>query len=275
MPNGRHGRVVGSAAVPGIARIIASGDERLCQAGRCRHSWTLSDCLTMLLRRRRWMPLEWGRRYVMVEPTHFRVDYVINPFMDPARPARPRPGHGASGATWSPPSRRLGGIVEVVPQRADAPDMVYAMNLGLAVVRPDGTAARTWCSHMRYPERRMETASAQQWFADRGSTTSYVGRDGVGAHLEAGDAFAFGDALVVGHGPRTEELALKHLRRRPGRAGARPADHPPRDVPPRPGLLPPRRPPRDGLPRRARRRLGRRAARRWCPSRWCSPRRRR
>ena len=38
---------------------------------------------------------------------------------------------------------------------------------------------------------------------------SYVGRDGVGAHLEAGDAFAWGDALVVGFGPRTEELGLK------------------------------------------------------------------
>ena len=66
-------------------------------------------------------------------------------------------------------------------------------------------------SHMRYPQRRMETESAQPWFAERGFATSYVGRDGVGAHLEAGDAFAFGDALVVGYGPRTEELALKHL----------------------------------------------------------------
>ena len=66
-------------------------------------------------------------------------------------------------------------------------------------------------SHMRYPQRRMETDSAQPWFAEHGFTTSYVGRDGVGAHLEAGDAFAFGDALVVGYGPRTEELALKHL----------------------------------------------------------------
>jgi N-dimethylarginine dimethylaminohydrolase len=57
----------------------------------------------------------------------------------------------------------------------------------------------------------METSSAQAWFADQGWSTSYVGRDGVGAHVEAGDAFAFGDALVVGYGPRTEELALKHL----------------------------------------------------------------
>ena len=57
----------------------------------------------------------------------------------------------------------------------------------------------------------METATAQPWFAEHGFATSYVGRDGVGAHFEAGDAFAFGDALVVGYGPRTEELALKHL----------------------------------------------------------------
>jgi N-dimethylarginine dimethylaminohydrolase len=53
--------------------------------------------------------------------------------------------------------------------------------------------------------------SSAPWFAQAGHALTYVGRDGIGAHLEAGDAFAFGDALVVGHGPRTEELALKHL----------------------------------------------------------------
>ena len=64
---------------------------------------------------------------------------------------------------------------------------------------------------MRYAERRMETLTAQPWFEGSGRSTSYVGRDGVGAHLEAGDVFAWGDALVVGYGPRTEHLALKHL----------------------------------------------------------------
>ena len=155
------------------------------------------------------MELSWGRRYVMVEPTHFRVDYVINPFMDPAD----QPDPELAMAQWRElvaTIERLGGTVEVLPQRADAPDMVYAMNLGLGLVREDGTE-HVVLSHMRYAERRMETGSAQPWFAERGFTTSYVGRDGVGAHLEAGDAFAFGDALVVGYGPRTEELALKHL----------------------------------------------------------------
>ena len=153
--------------------------------------------------------LDWGRQYVMVRPDHFRVDYRINPFMDLAV----QPDQAKAREQWDTlvdTIRSLGGDVDVVAQREDAPDMVFAMNLGLGLVRPDGRS-HVVMSHMRHPQRRMETASAQPWFAGRGFTTSYVGREGVGAHFEAGDAFAFGDALVVGYGPRTEELALKHL----------------------------------------------------------------
>ncbi|MCD4523902.1 dimethylarginine dimethylaminohydrolase family protein [Nocardioides sp. cx-173] len=153
--------------------------------------------------------LAWGSHYAVVEPTHFRIDYAINPFMDPdvqPDPARASDQWAALVGTL----RGLGARIDVLPQREDAPDMVYAMNLGLALLRTAGDP-HVVMSHMRYPQRRMETGSAQQWFAGRGWTTSYVGREGVGAHLEAGDAFAFGDALVVGFGPRTEELALKHL----------------------------------------------------------------
>lgn len=154
-------------------------------------------------------PLAWGRHYVAVEPSHFRVEYAINPFMDPAVQPDPQ----VAMLQWHAMVRTLedlGARVDVLSQRADAPDMVYAMNLGLGLVRADGTP-HVVMSHMRFAERRMETQSAQPFFAERGWTTSYVGRDGVGAHLEAGDAFAFGDALVVGYGPRSEELALKHL----------------------------------------------------------------
>jgi N-dimethylarginine dimethylaminohydrolase len=152
--------------------------------------------------------LQWGRRYLMVRPDHFRVDYAINPFMDLAD----QPDPTRARAQWDglvAAIRAAGAEVEVLAQREDAPDMVYAMNLGLVVNQPEGE--RVVMSHMRYAERRMETATAQPWFAEHGFATSYVGRDGVGAHLEAGDVFAFGDALVAGYGPRTEELGLKHL----------------------------------------------------------------
>ncbi len=157
--------------------------------------------------------LHWGRHYVAVRPEHFRVDYVINPFMDPAD----QPDPGRTLAQWDhlvATLRDLGARVDVLDQRPDAPDMAYAMNLGLAVRRPragGGATPHVVLSHMRHAERRMETGTAAAWFVDQGYETAYVGRDGVGAHLEAGDVFAFGDALVAGYGPRTDELALKHL----------------------------------------------------------------
>lgn len=153
--------------------------------------------------------LAWGRRYLAVSPDHFRVEYVINPFMDPAvqpDPARTR-------AQWEAmlhALERAGAVVEVLPQLAEAPDMVYAMNLGLALERPDGSG-HVVLSHMRYAERRLETPAARGWFEAHGYDVASVGRDAVGPHLEAGDAFAWRGELVVGFGPRTEDLALKHL----------------------------------------------------------------
>ena len=153
--------------------------------------------------------LAWGHRYLMTEPNHFRVDYSINPFMhldDQPDPVRAREQWLALVSAVE----AAGGSVEVVAQLPEAPDMVYAMNLGLPLVQPDGSR-RVVLSHMRYPQRRMETPAADEWFAARGYERQRTGRDGVGAHFEAGDAFAFRGELVVGYGPRTEELALKHL----------------------------------------------------------------
>lgn len=152
--------------------------------------------------------LEWGRRYLMVRPDHFRIEYQINPFMDLQR--QPQPVRAQE--QWSrlvEAIRAAGGEVEVLAQRADSPDMVYAMNLGLVVERPQGRGAVL--SHMRYAERRNETASADEWFVDNGYTTSYLGQAGIGAHFEAGDAFPYAGRLLVGYWPRTERLALKHL----------------------------------------------------------------
>ena len=152
--------------------------------------------------------LQWGHRYLMVEPNHFRVDYAINPYMD----VHHQPDHVRAREQWLDVVHAIqaaGGEVEVLEQRPDSPDMVYAMNLGLVVNTED--QRHVVLSHMRYAERRNETLTAQRWFREQGFRRTYVGRDGVGAHLEAGDHFAFGDALVSGYGPRTEELALKHL----------------------------------------------------------------
>lgn len=152
--------------------------------------------------------LEWGRRYVMVRPDHFRVDYAINPYMDTGA----QPDHAVAMGQWQQLVARLetlGARVDVLEQRADAPDMVYAMNLGLALTT--GHGPDVVMSHMRYPERRVEADSARSWFESAGFAPLDVGRSGVGPCFEAGDAFPFDGSLVVGYGPRTDEQALKHL----------------------------------------------------------------
>ncbi|MGN6780099.1 MAG: dimethylarginine dimethylaminohydrolase family protein [Marmoricola sp.] len=154
--------------------------------------------------------LGWGRRYLMVSPDHFRVAYAINPFMDPAD----QPDPAATARQFEAIRAAIeaaGGQVDVLDQRQDSPDMVYAMNLGLFLADPDVASGQVVLSHMRYAERRRETLSADAWAAERGLRRRRIGRDGVGAHFEAGDAFAWRGDLLVGFGPRTDELALKHL----------------------------------------------------------------
>jgi len=152
--------------------------------------------------------LAWGRRYLMVPPEHFRVDYAINPFMDLADQPDPvcvRAEYDAIVAAV----RAAGGEVVQLAQRSDSPDMVYAMNLGFFVELGGGSGVVL--SHMRYPQRRLETASTDEWARSRGLCRWQFGKDGVGPHFEAGDAFAWRGELVVGHGFRTEELAVKNL----------------------------------------------------------------
>ena len=150
-------------------------------------------------------PLRWGRRYLMVRPDHFRIDYVINPYMSTAD----QPDPVLAMRQWETLRDTIvaaGGEVEVLEQRTDSPDMVYAMNLGLAE-----SSGRVMLSHMRYAARRQEGLSAEPWFAAHGFAVSRTGSGGVGPAFESGDAFPFGDALVVGFGPRTDADTVKHF----------------------------------------------------------------
>jgi N-dimethylarginine dimethylaminohydrolase len=150
-------------------------------------------------------PLGGGRRHLMVRPDHFRIDYVINPYMS----TQDQPDAELTMKQWDSLRQAIidaGGEVDVLAQCPDSPDMVYAMNLGLAT--SDG---RAMLSHMRFEPRRKESLTARDWFVGHGFELRRTGSDGVGPHFESGDAFAFGDSLVVGYGPRTDAEALKHL----------------------------------------------------------------
>lgn len=164
-------------------------------------------------------PLSWGRRYLMCRPEHFRVDYAINPWMDVDAPVDP----DVALAQWDTlvaTLRAAGAEVETIDQLASTPDMVYAMNYG--IVDGDHVAVTSF----RYAERRPEAAAAEVWFGEAGFRTTLVADAGAGA-FEAGDAFLYGDSLLVAAGPRTDVATHPVLARELGvRVATVPVVHP-------------------------------------------------
>ena len=157
-------------------------------------------------------PLAWGRHYAMVRPDHFRVDYRINPYMDLDRPAGRRAHHAAVARTGRGDRERRR------PGRRDRAAAGLARH-GLrdeprtgcspASTRP---GHRVVMSHMRYAERRREAETVAPLVRRR--RLRAVRTSGATASARTsrpGDAFPYAGRLVVGYGPRTEELALKHL----------------------------------------------------------------
>ena len=157
--------------------------------------------------------LAWGRHYVMVRagPLPGRLRRSTPSWTSPTSPTGA--ARWRSGTPWSRPSSGSAAPSTCSPQRADAPDMVYAMNLGLGARRAaDGGPAHVVLSHMRYAERRMETASAQPLVRRRTAAPRRTSVATASAPTSRpATCSPCGDALVAGYGPRTEELALKHL----------------------------------------------------------------
>ncbi|MQS17696.1 amidinotransferase [Streptomyces kaniharaensis] len=137
------------------------------------------------------------RRYLMCRPTHFTVDYAINPWMDPAQPT----DTALAVRQWERLYRlyrRLGHTVELIDPVPGLPDMVYAAN-GATVL--DG---RALVATFRYPERTAESAAYQAWFRARGyrevRRAGHV-NEGEGDHLVAGRR------VLAGTGFRTSRAA--------------------------------------------------------------------
>lgn len=153
-------------------------------------------------------PLAWGRRYLVCPPDHFRVDYTINPWMDPARPVD-RDRATRQWAELVATLRSLGATVEELPAQPSMPDMVFTANFGLV----DGDTFVP--ARMAHPERVDEPAYAADWLAARGWRVAALPSDVVFEGF--GDALPFGDALITGWAARSSRSASEALARLFGR----------------------------------------------------------
>ena len=136
------------------------------------------------------------RRYAMTAPTHFTVEYAINPWMDTATPV----DTARALAQWEDLRQTylsLGHTVDLVSPEPGLPDMVYAANGGL-VIGDTGIVAR-----FKHPERAAEADAYAAWMAAAGYTPRFT------RHLNEGqgDLLVIGSMILAGTGFRTDEAA--------------------------------------------------------------------
>ena len=153
---------------------------------------------------------------LMVDPSCFSVDYVINPHMqdDEGNPhvidrGAAIAGHAALRDVYS----ELGYEVHVIEAQPELPDMVFAANQSFPFTSADGELS-VILSSMAHPERRGEVELIEAFYSELGYRVHRL------AGLAPGDSFeGMGDVLwwpgrqllVAGHGYRTSASALTQV----------------------------------------------------------------
>ncbi|MDT0158182.1 N-dimethylarginine dimethylaminohydrolase [Microbacterium sp. ARD32] len=132
------------------------------------------------------------RRYLMCKPTHFTVDYKINPWMEPTTPT----DTAKAVAQWQKLHDlylELGHEVELIEPLPGYPDMVYTANGGFTI---DG---RAYVPEFFYEQRQGESPAFADWFRANGFDTVMPKEINEGE----GDFLLAGDVILAGTGFRS------------------------------------------------------------------------
>jgi N-dimethylarginine dimethylaminohydrolase len=143
------------------------------------------------------------KKVLVCRPSHFDVEYVINPYMQPYSV-----DHKKALNQWQKlveTIKSLDIMVEVIEQQAGVPDMVFATDQG--IVR-DGAIL---LANFRYTQRQKERVYYREWFREHGFRLRALSN---AFPFEGGDTLFFNDMLFVGTGFRAslascDELASK------------------------------------------------------------------
>lgn len=147
------------------------------------------------------------RRFLMCRPSHFAVEYAINPWMT----AGARVDTDLAVSQWEAlrdTYRALGHTVEELPALPGLPDMVFAAN-GAFVV--DGRAVGARFAH---PERAGEAPGHAAWLEAHGFGPVTPTVD---VHEGEGDLTVVGPWILAGTGFRTGRDAHAEIQERTGR----------------------------------------------------------
>jgi N-dimethylarginine dimethylaminohydrolase len=140
------------------------------------------------------------RRYLMCPPTHYTVQYEINPWMHPEVPTDTE----LAVRQWEElrdTYLRLGHEVDLIDPIPGLPDMVYAAN---GAVVGDGVV---YSAKFTYPQRQPEGPAYERWFAEAGFPTVTATEVNEGE----GDILTVGELVFAGTGFRTSHASHLEL----------------------------------------------------------------
>jgi N-dimethylarginine dimethylaminohydrolase len=151
---------------------------------------------------------------MLVDPAHFDVSYVINPWMNPAAWAEDPAGHRRQARTsfesLAAALSGCGAVLEILDGAEGLPDMVFPAN-GAVILDGRALAARFACAERRGEEKIF--LGALRRLADKG-VLSEVDQFPEGCFQEgAGDAIwdTSRQLFWAGHGQRSVRAAADHL----------------------------------------------------------------
>ena len=133
----------------------------------------------------------------MCPPTHFAVEYSINPWMDPAAPVDAELAMGQWERLRST-FEQLGHAVQLVDPRPGLPDMVFAANSGTVI---DGQVLG---ARFRMAERAPEAEHFRAWFLASGYPDPVMPSS---VNEGEGDFAWTGELMLAGSGFRTDPEA--------------------------------------------------------------------
>ena len=140
------------------------------------------------------------KRVLLCRPTHFTVDYVINPHMKPYTVNAEK-----ALQQWDTLVKLLKTLkikVDVIEQHEDVPDMVFATDQG--IVRNGSILL----ANFRFTQRQKERIYYREWFREHGFGLRALSNI---FPFEGGDTLFFGDMLFVGTGFRASVASCEEL----------------------------------------------------------------
>lgn len=141
-------------------------------------------------------------KILMCPPTHFGVQYEINPWMHQDDQPSDLSAHQQWQRLHDIYTQQLGWEVQLIDPVQGLPDMVFATDCSFII------DDKILLSSFRHPERQPETVHFEKWFHANGYTNL---RQAKHFFEGGGDTLLYGDKIIAGHGFRSSLEAHKEM----------------------------------------------------------------